>query len=60
MLINSNFFGGVDLGDCFSSGPVGSQFSGATEIHYYLQSLKGYVGGPSVYCFQGCLFNTNV
>ena len=44
----------VDLGDCFSrfalslspatapqSGPLGSEISGATEIHYYLQSQKG-------------------
>ena len=42
----------VDLGDCFfrfilsflatmQSGPLGSEFNGATEILYYLQSRKG-------------------
>ena len=24
---------------------LGSEFSGATEIHYYLQARKGYFGG---------------
>ena len=48
-----NFFHmfAVDLGDCFSrfvlsflktpqSGPLGSEFSGATEMQYYIQSRK--------------------
>ena len=66
----------VDSGDFFSrfvlsflttpqSCPLGSEFSGATEIHYYLQSRKSYFGGnysvlyyvacPSVYCSSAVL-----
>ena len=53
----------VDLGDCFSkfvlpfltttqSGPLGSEFSGATEVHYYLQSQKDYLVATLLYCFM--------
>ena len=66
----------VDLGDFFTrfvlsflttpqSRHLGSEFNGATEIHYYLQSRKGYFGGnnsvlyyvacPSVYCSSAVL-----
>ena len=47
------------------SRPLGSEVSGAADIHYYLQSRKGYSGGnysvfyyvayPSVYCSSAVL-----
>ena len=60
------FLPNVDFGDCFSgfvlsflttpqSRALGSEFSGATEIHYYLQSRKGYFGGNySVLYYVAC------
>ena len=41
------FFVCVKLGDSFASCPFGSEFSGATEIQYFLQSRKGWFGGKN-------------
>ena len=55
----------VDLVDCFSrfvfsflrtsqSRSLGSEFSGATEIHYYLQSRNVYFGGIHSVLYYAC------
>ena len=37
----------VELRDFFASCPFGCEFSGATEIHSFLQSRKGWFGGKN-------------
>ena len=71
MLRHSVSYSVVPYDDCRIRGipsqscPFGSEFSGASDIHYFLQSRKSYFGGnnsvlyyvacPSMCCFSAVL-----